>query len=231
MSNISKFDVVNQLISWLGKNEKDGSFKEIIDIYNSQKKLPRGYKVKYTDEWCATTVTAAFVKLGATDIIYPECGCEEMIKGLKKMGVYVEDESITPDVGDLVFFDWQDTGFGDDKGWADHVGVVVSVNGKTFTTIEGNRGKAVSKREYVVNQKQLRGYARPKYASEFDMYYPRYKGTSNSIVDALNYLGINSSYTYRLKIAKKNGIKAYVGTAKQNTKLLDLLKQGVLRRV
>lgn len=231
MSSISRIDLVNQMISWLGKNEKDGSFKTIIDIYNSQKKLPRGYKVKYTDEWCATTVSAAFIALGASDLIYPECGCEEMIKGLKQMGIYIEDESITPAIGDLVFFDWQDTGFGDDKGWADHVGVVVSVNGKTFTTVEGNRGKAVSKREYVINGKQLRGFARPKYTDTAANYYPKYRGLSNSIVDALNTLGVNSSYTYRLKIAKKNGIKLYTGTAKQNTKLLDLLRQGKLRRV
>jgi hypothetical protein len=40
--------------SYWGYRENDGSHKEIIDIYNSQTKLPRGYKVTYTDAWCAT---------------------------------------------------------------------------------------------------------------------------------------------------------------------------------
>ena len=30
-------DIVNQARAWLGKNEAYGSFKEIIDVYNSHK--------------------------------------------------------------------------------------------------------------------------------------------------------------------------------------------------
>lgn len=47
-------------------------------------------------------------------------------------------------------------------------------------------------------------------------------------MDALNAVGVNSSYANRKKIAKANGIKLYVGSAKQNTKMLDLLKKGKL---
>ena len=57
-------------------------------------------------------------------------------------------------------------------------------------------------------------------------YLPKYTGKSNSLVDALKAVKIDSSFGYRKKIANKNGIKAYVGTAAQNTKLLSLLKQG-----
>ena len=49
-----------------------------------------------------------------------------------------------------------------------------------------------------------------------------------SIVTALNSIGATSSFAYRSKIAKANGIKAYVGTAKQNTTMLNLLKNGKL---
>lgn len=59
-------------------------------------------------------------------------------------------------------------------------------------------------------------------------YYPKYTGTSNSIVDALKSLGINSTFNSRKLIAKKNGIIIYYGWASQNTKLLNLLKQGKL---
>lgn len=50
----------------------------------------------------------------------------------------------------------------------------------------------------------------------------------SSIVTALNRIGAQSSFSYRRKIAKANGISAYLGTAKQNAKLLDLLKKGEL---
>lgn len=59
-------------------------------------------------------------------------------------------------------------------------------------------------------------------------YFKKYAGTSGSIVAALNSIGATSSFSYRKKIAKANGIKLYVGTAKQNTTLLSLLKKGKL---
>lgn len=62
-------------------------------------------------------------------------------------------------------------------------------------------------------------------------YYPRYTGTSTSIVAALNAVGVNSSYTTRKLIAKENGITGYVGSAKQNTQMLTLLKSGKLKRI
>lgn len=59
-------------------------------------------------------------------------------------------------------------------------------------------------------------------------YYKRYTGNSGSIVDALNTIGVNSSFSNRKAIAIKNGISNYSGTASQNIKLLNLLKQGKL---
>lgn len=60
------------------------------------------------------------------------------------------------------------------------------------------------------------------------IYFKRYTGNSGSFVDALKAVGAAYSFSYRKKIAKKNGISVYVGTAKQNTKLLNLLKNGRL---
>jgi N-acetylmuramoyl-L-alanine amidase len=59
-------------------------------------------------------------------------------------------------------------------------------------------------------------------------YFPKCKNTYTSIVDALGSLNITSSYAYRKKIATANNIKGYLGTAKQNTQMLSLLKQGKL---
>lgn len=59
-------------------------------------------------------------------------------------------------------------------------------------------------------------------------YYKKYSGKSASIVTALNSLGYKSDFNYRKTIAKANGITAYIGTASQNIKMLNLLKQGKL---
>ena len=70
-----------------------------------------------------------------------------------------------------------------------------------------------------------------KVETQSDDCYPKYKGNSNSIVDALISLKVNASRNNRIKIAAVNGISDYSGTAEQNTKLLSLLKQGKLKRI
>ena len=61
-------------------------------------------------------------------------------------------------------------------------------------------------------------------------YFPRYTGNSSSIVEALNAIGVDSSYSYRSKIAAANGISNYSGTPEQNTNMLNKLKAGTLKR-
>ena len=158
--------VVSQALEWLGKNEKDGSHKSIIDIYNAHTPLARGYKVKYTDAWCATFVSAVAVKLGYTDIIPTECSCNEMIKLFKKIGAWVEDDSVKPNPGDIIFYDWEDNGVGENVGSANHTGIVEKVVGDTITVIEGNYSNAVKRRTLKVNGKYIRGYGMPKYDAE-----------------------------------------------------------------
>ena len=58
-------------------------------------------------------------------------------------------------------------------------------------------------------------------------YYPKYNGKSGSIVDALKAVNVDSSLENRKKIAKLNNISD-AGTAKANTKMLDLLNKGKL---
>ena len=69
-------------------------------------------------------------------------------------------------------------------------------------------------------------YTAPTAAKPTVTYLPKYTGKSNSLVDALKAVKVDSSFGYRKKIAKKNGVNAYLGTASQNTKLLNLLKTG-----
>lgn len=158
--------VVAQAREWIGKNESNGTHKSIIDLYNSHKPLARGYAVKYTDEWCATFVSAVAIKLGYTDIIPTECGCEEQVKLFKKIGAWDENDNRTPRPGDIVYYDWADTGKGDNTGYTDHVGIVEKVSGNTITVIEGNYGNAVKRRTLSVGARYIRGYGVPKYDTE-----------------------------------------------------------------
>ena len=59
-------------------------------------------------------------------------------------------------------------------------------------------------------------------------WFPMYKGNTKSIVDALDSLGIDSSRHYRSAIYTANFTDAYTASGKQNTAMLDLLKQGNL---
>lgn len=155
--------VVNQAKSWLGCKESDGSHRKIIDLYNSHKPLARSYAVKYTDAWCATFVSATSIACGYTDIMPTECGCGKMIELYQKLGRWEENDAYKSEPGDVVFYDWDDNGVGDNKGVSDHVGIVEKVVGTTITIIEGNCSNSVKRREIQVNGRYIRGYGLPAF--------------------------------------------------------------------
>lgn len=228
-------DIVKQARSWVGLKESNGSHKKIIDIYNGHNPRARNYKVKYTDAWCATFVSAVAIKCGATDIIPTECGCGQMIALFKEFKAWQENDAYRPQAGDVVFYDWDDSGKGDNAGWPDHVGIVEKVSGNTITVIEGNKSDAVGRRTINVNGKFIRGYGVPKYddgglssSSGSGTYYPAFD--NGSIVDGLAGIGEDSSKEMRAAIAAANGIANYSGTYDQNVKLCDLARQGKLKR-
>ena len=160
--------IVKQAQSWLGYKESNGTHRNIIDVYNADKPLPRGYKVSYTDAWCATFVTACAIKCGATDIIPKECSCNKMIELFKKLGCFVEDDAYVPLPGDIIFYDWEDTGTADNKGNSDHVGIVEKVSDNTITVIEGNYSNSCKRRTIKVNGRYIRGYGVPKYTASVE---------------------------------------------------------------
>ena len=161
--------VVNVMNGWIGLSRSKGTHKPIIDLYNSHKPLARGYRVTYSDDYCDTTVSAAFIKLGAVDLIGgTECGVEEHVKLFQRKGIWEEDGNITPEVGYICVYNWDDSTQPND-GYSDHIGVVVSVNKtkKTFTVTEGNMsGGVVGQRTIPFGWGYIRGFAKPKYAAE-----------------------------------------------------------------
>lgn len=207
--------ILNIARNWIGRKESNGSHKEIIDLYNSHKPLARGYKVKYTDSWCATFVSACSIKAGYTEIIPTECSCNQMIKGFQKIGRWCEDDSHVPSPGDVIFYDWQDSGKGDNKGSSDHVGIVEKVEGSTITIIEGNKSDAVGRRKLQVNGRYIRGYGLPKYdANATNTSTAPSKPQANTSNDLGTYMITASD----LKVRTGPGMKYRVKTHNELTK-------------
>lgn len=110
---------------------------------------------------------------------------------------------------------------------------MVKTTAYTLTAYTGKTDNAVFGDIYLKTGSHVVAYIddgnkRVSNTKETAQYYPAYTGKSGSIVDALNVLGIDSGKTNRAKIAKANGIENYSGTAKQNTGMLNLLKNGKL---
>ena len=158
--------VVDTILGWVGCNEADGSHKKIIDIYNSHKPLARGYALKYTDAWCAGTVSAVAIVNNITDIMPTEVGVGKMIDLYKKLGRWMESDGYTPQIGDVCMYAWSDDGKGECTSGADHVGIVTKVSGTTFWVTEGNYSDSVKTRTMQVNGRYIRGFGLPDYAGK-----------------------------------------------------------------
>ena len=156
--------VVEEAQKYLGVVEGTIEHKRIVDIYNSQRKLPRGYRLQYDDAWCAAFMTFIGIQLGISDIILPESGCAPMIELYKAIGRWEERDDYVPQPGDLVMYDW-DAKSGPCTGSPDHVGMVVSIKGKTIRVIEGNYQNKVQYRDICVEYIKTRGFCLPDYAS------------------------------------------------------------------
>lgn len=164
--------VADTALGYLGARNGSEKHTEILNIYNAQRPLPRGYAVKTWDAWCATFVSAIALKCGVADIMPPECGCPSMIRLYQNLGRWMEDDAYVPSVGDVIFYDWQDSGSGDNQGQADHVGIVTACDGQTMTIVEGNNDNAVNLRTLAVNARYIRGFGLPDYASHADKSEP-----------------------------------------------------------
>lgn len=160
--------VCAQAKGWVGRKEADGSHRAIIDIYNTIQPLPRGYRMTYSDPWCAAFVSAVGKACDLTSIIYPECACDPMIELYKAHGRWQENDGYTPRPGDVIAYDWQDNGYGDNMGSSDHVGLVINVSGNIINIIEGNCADSVMYTSRQINGRYIRGFGLPDYASVAD---------------------------------------------------------------
>ena len=155
--------VIREAANLVGTSTGSAAHQRMVADYNSVKPLPVGYAVKNTDDWCDVFVTVVFQREGLSYLVGRECGVERHIQIFKKLGIWNEDGTTTPQSGDIITFNWdKDTQQND--GWADHIGIVERVENGWIHTIEGNSSNGVVRRNtYRVGHGNIRGFARPHY--------------------------------------------------------------------
>lgn len=104
-------------------------------------------------DWCASFISFCGTQAGIPTSVLPhDTGAQQLLKKLGSRFVKAKDH--TPKPGELVFFELE----GKDS-LADHVGIVSAVSESGITTIEGNKGSAVAKGSYALDDKRILGYA------------------------------------------------------------------------
>ena len=106
-------------------------------------------------DWCAMFASFCLHYAGVPeDSIPAQAGCIRWTEQLQALGRYAAAGAAAPQPGDLVFFD---TG---SDGYADHVALVaeVSADGASLTTIEGNVGGCVVRKQHALDEAGLLGF-------------------------------------------------------------------------
>ena len=205
---------VDTACSYSGCSEADGSHQLIVDIYNGIRPLPQGYRLSYGEAWCAAYVSAMAAVCGLLDIVFAECSCDRMIAKFKAAGRWQEQDGYKPQTGDIIFYDWGDSGAGDNTGGSDHVGIVVSVSGLTIKVIEGNISNKVGYRNIMVDGKNIRGFGLPDFAAKAEGV-----ATSAPDVPVTNVGNIGGECEVKLPVLRK-------GSAGNSVTALQLLLIG-----
>ena len=191
--------VVDTAKAWLGVRAGSAEHANILKIYNAQKPLPRGTRMKDVDPWCAAFVSAVSLQCGLRDIMPTEMSCHQMILLYRQLGRWVENDAYVPSPGDVIFYDWNDGknyAATDNTGTPKHVGIVTACDGKTISVIEGNNERfAVGERLIKVNGRFIRGFGIPDYASKATEEEPANKvdDLARKIVTEINDSGLDAA--------------------------------------
>ena len=141
----------------------------IPDYYNGKK---NGYA------WCDVFVDWLFVQCfgeekGREMLYQPEqsagAGC------LYSAGYYKQANAFhraNPRVGDQIFFSYA-------AGEYSHTGIVVNVNGRTITTVEGNTSDSVGRRTYETTNYSIAGYGTPNWELAVEIWEKPYVVVEN----------------------------------------------------
>ena len=120
------------------------------------------YGFSSREEWCACFVSWCADQCGYIDEgVFPKfSGVSEGVRWFQARGLW-QDGSYEPQPGDIIFFDWDSPGAGQD-GDPDHVGIVEKVEDGVVYTIEGNSDDACRQNRYAVGYYEVFGYGTPE---------------------------------------------------------------------
>ena len=127
--------------------------------------------------------------------------------------------------GDLIFFGTSVKNITHVAIYAGNNKIYESKGGSVNTKSNPGKGVVLSKltRTDIVGIKRV-----SKSTTTTVIYYPASKIATNSFIDALKHIGVDSSFTNRKKIAAVNGYPNYTGTASQNGDLRRKCQAGTL---
>ncbi|WP_204068732.1 CHAP domain-containing protein, partial [Planobispora siamensis] len=114
-------------------------------------------------DWCADFAKYVWKNAGVRHADVPEGGGGTLTgwaSSFKDYGVkygtwHTRASGYTPQPGDAIVFDW------DQSGNIDHVGIVKSANGSTVYTIEGNSGDRIKENSWSRGNIDIVGYSAP----------------------------------------------------------------------
>lgn len=147
----------SEIINYAMSLEGETGHCEVLNIYNSQKVLPRNYAVRLNDAWCATFVSAIFLKYGWSSI--SECSCDKMKEKAIKINRWC-DKSYNAGKGDIIFYNW------DGNSTLDHVGIICDITDTAYIVREGNKSNSVGNRTILKVDKTVAGFIIPPYEEE-----------------------------------------------------------------
>ena len=162
----TRAEVVKIAKSYVGCKQGSKKHHDLVDTFNKVK--PHGEVGNYSCFWCAITYTAFMIKAGMTRKQVPmSYNCGRLIDDAKALGIWQENDAYIPAKGDGIIYYWNDSGKGDCRSGASHVGTVEKVNKKKkeITVIEGNKGtsRACGRRTIKFNGRYIRGFITPKF--------------------------------------------------------------------
>lgn len=151
---------VNYVLQYypLGHAFLPGSGQALVEVARSQlgnvggEPYWRWYGFSERVEWCACFASWCADQCGLIESgVVPKFSyCDDGIAWFQSRGRWKE-RTVTPQPGDLIFFDW------DHDGHANHVGVVEKFNDGIVHTIEGNSGDVCRRRSYNMLDNAIMG--------------------------------------------------------------------------
>lgn len=169
----NRYDLLSIAFTQLGYHEgnsdsdmhgySDGG-KNFVEYNRMRQPLDNGEGngVSYGYAWCASFVTWCLRQANIPhQVAGSEIGCDSMVSWYKRAAnYYPSNEDYIPIPGDIIMFGSKKDDGGID---AQHVGIVIGVNGDRVYTIEGNNGGEVATHDYALDSSWVIGYCVANY--------------------------------------------------------------------